>query len=46
MKAVTEEAARQAAAIAVENVIRLSMNSYKVQIAKKLVEQSIMAAVS
>jgi CO/xanthine dehydrogenase FAD-binding subunit len=45
-KAVTEEAARQAAAIAVENVIRLSMNSYKVQIAKKLVEQSIMAAVS
>jgi CO/xanthine dehydrogenase FAD-binding subunit len=42
-KAVTEEAARQAAAIAVENVIRLSMHSYKFQIAQKLVEKSIMA---
>ena len=43
-QAFAEETVRQAAATAVENVIRLSMNSYKVQIAQELVEKSIMAA--
>lgn len=41
----TEEVAEQAAGMAVEKAKPLSMNAYKIQIAKKLVKQSIMATV-
>jgi len=43
-KAPTEEVAEQAACIAVEKANPLSMNAYKIQIAKNLVKQSILAA--
>jgi xanthine dehydrogenase YagS FAD-binding subunit len=41
----TEEMAEQAADMAVEKAKPLSMNAYKIQIAKKLVKNSIMATV-
>lgn len=45
-KKLTEEAAEQASNIAVEKAKPLSMNAYKIQIARNLVKQSIMAALS
>lgn len=45
-KAVTEEVAEQAADMSLEKAKPLSMNAYKIPIAKNLVKQSILAAVS
>lgn len=42
-KALSEKVAEQAAGMAVERAKPLSMNAYKIQIAKELVRQSIMA---
>jgi CO/xanthine dehydrogenase FAD-binding subunit len=42
----TEEAAEKAAAIAVEKATPLSMNAYKIPIARTLIKRSLLAAVS
>jgi len=42
----TEEATEQAAALALEDARPLSMNAYKIRIAKKLVKQSVLAVAS